>query len=94
MFNQRLINGLLFIVLLSASFLVHSKETYGNLTVKSIVSVYDADTFRVNIEGYPDIIGSNMPIRAMGFDAPEIRGKCPEEKARAKEAKKLTQEAL
>lgn len=57
------------------------------LKVSRVVSVYDGDTFRVDIEGYPDVIGKNMPIRIRGIDTPEIRGKCPEEKVLAKQAR-------
>ncbi|HGX92428.1 MAG TPA: thermonuclease family protein, partial [Candidatus Tenderia sp.] len=37
-----------------------------NLVVSRVVSIYDADTFRVDINGWPPIIGSNMPIRVLG----------------------------
>ena len=67
---------------------------YGHVEVLEVVSVYDADTFRVNIAGWPDIIGANMPIRANGFDAPEIRGKCQSEKDAAQRARDLTVNAL
>ncbi|MBJ7540037.1 thermonuclease family protein [Marinomonas transparens] len=62
--------------------------------VSSIVSVYDADTFRVNIDGWTDIIGKNMPIRVNGVDAAEIRGKCKKEKILAKKAREFTRDFL
>ena len=62
--------------------------------VDSLVSVYDADTFRVNIKGWPDIVGKNMPVRVLGVDAPEIRGKCENEKDQAREAKAFTKSLL
>ncbi len=65
-----------------------------NLVVSRVVSIYDADTFRVDINGWPPIIGSNMPIRVLGVDAPEIRGKCADEKAKALEAKAVTVNSL
>ena len=55
--------------------------------VKEITSIYDADTFRVNIEGYPPIIGERIPVRVLGIDAPELRGKCESEKIKARESK-------
>ncbi len=67
---------------------------YETIVVDEVTSIYDADTFRVNIKGWPPIIGERMPIRANGFDAPEIRGKCEQEKVGAREAKQLTVEAL
>jgi len=50
------------------------KKTYGNITATRLVSVYDGDTFRVDIDTFPPIIGQNMPIRVYGIDTPEIRG--------------------
>ena len=59
----------LFILLLCLlSFSVTAKD-YGNATVSEVTSIYDADTFRVNISGYPPIIGERMPIRVLGVDA-------------------------
>lgn len=67
---------------------------YGHMTVCDLVSVYDADTFRVNIHGWPDIIGRNISIRVLGVDAPEIRGKCASEKEQAQVARLYTLQAL
>ena len=84
----------LFILLLCLlSFSVTAKD-YGNATVSEVTSIYDADTFRVNISGYPPIIGERMPIRVLGVVAPEIRGKCESEKIKAREAKQFTVQAL
>lgn len=55
-----------------------------------VVSVYDADTFRMNVWYWPAIIGKNMPVRVNGIDAPEIRGKCQAEKLKAQAAKRFT----
>lgn len=63
---------------------------FGNTAVSRIVSVYDADTFRADIDSWPAIVGSNMPVRVNGVDAPEIRGKCPSEKLAAKAARDFT----
>ncbi|OED40293.1 nuclease [Endozoicomonas sp. (ex Bugula neritina AB1)] len=71
-----------------------SPQTYGNIIVKEVRTIYDADTFYITVEGWPDIIGKRMPIRANGFDAPEIRGKCEKEKKLAQQAKQLTVQAL
>ena len=75
-------------LLLSSS--VEAKQTYGNAVVSEVVSIYDGDTFRVNINGYSDIIGKNIPIRLIGVDAPEMRGKCKLEKELARAAKQFT----
>lgn len=34
----------------------------------------DADTFRVDIDGWPDVVSKRVPVRVKGVDAPEIRG--------------------
>ena len=67
---------------------------YGRVTVDLVNSVYDADTFRVTVKSWPAIVGDNMPIRLNGVDAAEIRGKCAEEKARARAARDFTREQL
>ena len=46
---------LLSLLLCLLSFTVSAKN-YGSTMVKEITSIYDADTFRVNIEGYPPIL--------------------------------------
>ena len=71
------IYALAFIVvlgLLSTDSLTRGK-IYGSTIVGEVTSIYDGDSFRVNIEGWPPIIGERIPIRVNGVDAPEIRGK-------------------
>lgn len=63
---------------------------YGEATVSDVTSIYDADTFRANIEGWPAIIGHRVPIRVNGVDAPELRGKCEAERTKARAAKQFT----
>ena len=67
---------------------------YGSVTVDEVTSIYDGDTFRVNIKDYPSIAGSRIPIRINGIDTPEMRGKCTKEKTLAREAKQLTVKML
>lgn len=67
-----------------------SQKTYGEAQVLSVTSIYDADTFRVNIDGFPAIVGKRIPIRVNGIDAAEIKGKCKKEKLLAREAKQHT----
>jgi micrococcal nuclease len=81
----------LFTILFVFTPLVSSAQ---DIIVSRVVSVYDADTFRVDIEGWPDIVGKNMPIRVKGVDAPEIRGKCESEKVQAKIARDFTRSLL
>lgn len=68
--------------------------TYGNLVVSKIRSVYDGDTFRADIAGVHPIIGHNVSIRIYGVDTPEIRGECPSEKRKAKNAQRFVEQAL
>lgn len=68
--------------------------TYGDVPVAAVTSIYDADTFRVTITGWPAIIGERVPVRVLGVDAPEIRGKCQAEKVAARKAKQFTVAAL
>lgn len=66
------------------------KKQYNDITISEITSIYDADTFRVNINNYPAVIGENISIRVLGVDAPEMRGKCEKEKRLARLAKQFT----
>lgn len=77
--------GFCLTILLSAC----SDSVYAGTVIKpdSVVKVYDGDTFSVNIAGCPDVLCKNMPVRISGIDAPEIRGKCPQEIADAIVAK-------
>lgn len=70
------------------------QKEYGSILVSEVTSIYDADTFRVNIKGYPAIVGERIPVRLLGIDAPEMRGKCTKEKLLARKAKQFTVEVL
>lgn len=52
-----------------------------------VVSVYDGDTFKVNIDELPLIFGHRLNIRIRGIDTPEIRGQCDKERRLAYEAR-------
>ncbi|MCU7877149.1 MAG: thermonuclease family protein [Candidatus Thiodiazotropha sp. (ex Lucinoma borealis)] len=67
---------------------------YGQVQVDAVVSVYDADTFRVNIQGWPPVVGHNVPIRVSGIDAPEVRARCHQEKVLALLARAQTRNLL
>jgi endonuclease YncB( thermonuclease family) len=84
-----------FISLLSVlSLFVQAKPQYGTVTVSKVISVYDGDTFRVNIDSLPPIVGKNIPIRVNGVDTPEIRGKCQYEKNLALKARDFVRAKL
>lgn len=66
----------------------------------TIVSVYDGDTFKVNLPCEMDVICKNIPVRIEHIDTPEIRSVCVDDHARAYEkilaqqAKDITQKIL
>jgi endonuclease YncB( thermonuclease family) len=85
---------LLLTFILLAAFPAQAKPQYGTVTVSKVISVYDGDTFRVNIDSLPPIVGKNIPIRVNGVDTPEIRGKCQYEKNLALEARDFVRAKL
>ena len=82
----------LFMLVSSAAFA--ADKHFGDVVVSQVTSIYDADTFKVNIKAWPDIIGERISVRVLGVDAPEIRGKCTSEKAAARQAKQFTVQYL
>lgn len=56
----------------------------------AVRTIYDGDTFRVNIDGWPAVVGDSMPVRIKGIDTPELRGKCQREKEAARAAKQFS----
>ena len=75
------------ILIVILTFSVQASPQYGTVTVSKVISVYDGDTFRVNIDSLPPIVGKNIAIRVNGVDTPEIRGKCQYEKNLALKAR-------
>ena len=57
------------------------------MTVETVTSICDGDTFRANIKGFHSLIGGRIGIRVAGVDTPEMHGKCKQEKALARQAK-------
>ena len=80
-------NKYLLLVVILAILPAQAAPQYGTVTVSKVISVYDGDTFRVNIDSLPPIVGKNIAIRVNGVDTPEIRGKCQYEKDLALEAR-------
>ena len=85
--------SLLFICFLGV-FSVQAATEYGTAIVSKVISVYDGDTFRVDIDSLSPIVGKNIPIRLNGVDTPEIRGKCKYEKDLAIEARDFVRNKL
>jgi endonuclease YncB( thermonuclease family) len=71
---------LILLTLFFGALTVQAAPEYGTVIVTKVISVYDGDTFRVDIDSLPPIVGKNIPIRLNGVDTPEIRGKCKYEK--------------
>lgn len=55
-----------------------------------VISVYDGDTFKVNLPCKEDIFCKDISVRVYGIDTPEIKTKNTCEKTKAKEAQTLT----
>ena len=70
------------------------KSVYGNVDVARVRSVYDGDTFRCDIEGWPPIAGRDIGVRIAGIDTPEKRGTKGRVKALALAARALTAREL
>ena len=74
------IKKLLLLILYLGVYSVQAAPEYGTVIVSKVISVYDGDTFRVDIDSLPPIVGKNIAIRLNGVDTPEIQGKCQYEK--------------
>ena len=85
---------LLLLALCLSIFSSHAAPEYGTVIVSKVISVYDGDTFRVNIDSLPPIVGKNIPIRLNGVDTPEIQGKCQYEKDLALKARDFVRNKL
>lgn len=86
-------------LLLTVSICLHNdgwakEATYGNAIVAQVINVYDGDTFRCDIAGYPPVVGHDISIRVYGIDTPEIKDKRPEMKALAIRARDYVRERL
>ena len=73
---------------------VQAAPQYGTAIVSKVISIYDGDTFRVDIDSLPPIVGKNIPIRLNGVDTPEIRGMCKYEKDLALKARDFVRNKL
>jgi len=85
---------LFLIALCIGVFSVQAASEYGTVSVSRVISVYDGDTFRVDIDSLPPIVGKNIPIRLNGVDTPEIQGKCQYEKDLALKARDFVRKKL
>jgi endonuclease YncB( thermonuclease family) len=91
--TTRLLALITFLVIGSTA-LAGSPKVYGDAVVAEVTSIYDGDTFRCNLEGYPPIAGEGISIRINGIDTPEMRDNRPKIKALARKAKQYTVQRL
>ena len=72
----------------------YAAKEYGSIIVSRVGTVIDGDSFKVDIDSWPEIVGKGITIRINGIDTPELRGKCEAEKQLARKAKQFAVEAL
>jgi micrococcal nuclease len=71
-----------------------SDENLFILSPDQVVSVYDGDTFKIDLPSMHPLFGDDISIRLFGVDTPEMRGTTDEVKALAMQAQELTEKAL
>lgn len=77
----------------SASQIATTKNIF-TLTPEEIVSIYDGDTFKIDLAGVHPLFGDDVSVRLFGVDTPEMRGSEDRVKVLAKKARNLTEQAL
>lgn len=86
--------SLFFFPVIFYNYLETQATVYHDSVECELVSIYDGDTFKVNIKGWPDIIGKNIGVRVLGIDTPEIHDKNLEVKTKALRAKEFAHNIL
>ena len=66
---------------------VEDGQAFNNV---SVASIYDGDTFKINLNCSLAVYCEKVPVRVRGVDTPEIKGKTEREKALAQKAKAFT----
>jgi len=87
------------VIILSLSFVLFvqiyaATKTYGGAEVLSVVSVWDGDTFKVNLKDMPPIIGEKINVRIAKIDTPEKSSSDPKVKELAYLAKEFVTKIL
>ena len=70
---------------------VEEDETFEDV---SVASVYDGDTFKINLNCSLAVYCEKVPVRVRGVDTPEVKGKTEREKRLAQQAKAFTKDFL
>tara|TARA_B100000963_G_scaffold349335_1_gene358236 strand:+ start:689 stop:1402 length:714 start_codon:yes stop_codon:yes gene_type:complete len=73
---------------------VSSGEDLFTLSPDQVVSVYDGDTFKIDLPDMHPLFGDDLSIRLFGVDTPEMRGTSDRIKALAMQAQQMTEKAL
>jgi endonuclease YncB( thermonuclease family) len=84
--------------ILTACFLIVPLITWADSAITGpisakVIKVYDGDTFTVEAYPWPGL-EAKASVRVNGVDTPEIRGKCPEEKQKAIEARDFVRDLI
>lgn len=59
-----------------------------------LLSVYDGDTFKIDLNCQEEVLCKNISVRVRAIDCPEIKGKTEREKLLAQKAKNFTENFL
>jgi micrococcal nuclease len=85
---------LLLVLLLLTPIAYAGEKHYGSAVIGEVGTIYDGDTFYVNIKDWPSIVGEHIAIRVNGVDTPEMKGSCEKEIQLARKAKQFTVDFL
>ena len=71
-----------------------AEQDLNNLSEITFHYCYDGDTCTISIPNVPKVFGDHISVRLSGIDTPEIKGKCEQERLKAKEAKEFINDIL
>ena len=69
-------------------------SSLNNFEKVKLISIYDGDTFKVNLPCKEKLFCQNIPVRVSGIDTPELKTKNFKEKQKAEQAKNFTEQLL
>ena len=86
---------LLFLFLILPTFCFANEKEASNFFNVKVLEVIDGDTFKIDIQKcFWKVFCKNISVRVRGIDTPEIHSKDEQEKQKAQEAKKFTEDFL
>jgi len=92
--RMRIVLWLVVFTLCSLTVYANKKRVYKPIAVDGVVGINDGDTFRVNIKGYPALIGEKMPVRIAKIDCPELDDGNMKVRGLAQKAREYTKKRL